>query len=488
MLKRGVQKTLSVAVVALLPFFMAACAKDMNQNDYRQKAYREDLAKLKQAEGVYTGTIASVSSGKHLGALKIILKTGTRDVPTSDPTKSESQPILGIEMEFLGAGTATIKAVDSFYDSGTGVYRATIQVKRQSPGPNLPTPPDSSLFVNGSIGSDGTFNGTIDAMEGSTGQQGFGGQFQLLRNGPDIEKINKAVTPDPDVFFTQQNFAGKFQFLFEDDIIHKKPIRNANLVLLKQNTRPEEDFLSIFLPTKQVYATLNFADGVKIFFPNGLLDLQAGTLTGDASINQVFSNSTGSKQIIGTLKLSCARLSTGGGFHCGVTTNSSPTVVADGKFTPSSGEVKEPTEESEQSRTIVSIYKGRGLFPDAFDLSKRKWKDVLFSAILPSRTRLEEILDFFLPLPERFVSVSMTFPKIAGVSAPFASVRYDITRRTLEAVQDVTAGGIPARETLSCENFSFVKTDGPDARPYRFKCSFVNSSNNIEIPLELSSN
>jgi len=488
MMKREVLWAFSLLMV------FGSCAKDMNNDDYKRQQYQRDAAKLAIATGDWTGPLNAISDGRYLGALAVKMTVAPQEVNGQDPSKSTAQPVLMGEFEFHGqervspegkpegAQKASIKALNAFFDPATGIYKATVVVKHQSRGPAGPSSPDNTIYVIGAISADGVFTGTIEANEGSTGHREYGGRFRLTRNGPTPQELNKATKPDAGVFWGQQNFAGVMQFLLEDRIMHQKAKLNANLVLTRQTKKQtDEDFASIFLPTKQVDGTLNFGDGVHVVFEDLLFDQDTGVLEGERSIDETIETPTGRVRITGTLNLSCARVPTrtGLGFDCSIDNDASK--AAHALFAPIKNAV-DPVNDS-NSKAEVRLYNGSGLFPDGMKVGKKHRRELAFSVAYQARSRREEILDYFLPMKEKLVSVSFTRPDVMGVGVSFASVRYDTERKTLNAMQDILVGGVPARQTIWCQNYQFAVDEKTGPKSYRFQCTYINSLNNIEIPL-----
>ncbi|MEK6773842.1 MAG: hypothetical protein AABY64_07870 [Bdellovibrionota bacterium] len=181
-----------ISLLSLLIFTLSACNKDKDVDDYKTEKLHADLAVLKTVEGSYTGYLASKQDPNiNLGALKITLTatTQTNDSPMNDGGKASVQPILVAEVEFQGAYRVSIVGQNSFYDSSSE-FHTDIPIEVTS-GTATGKPTIERVTINGTI-SGSVMSGSMYA----SGYSSYGGTFNLVLNGPSLQKLSLAKKPD----------------------------------------------------------------------------------------------------------------------------------------------------------------------------------------------------------------------------------------------------------------------------------------------------
>ncbi len=181
-----------ISLLSLLIFTLTACNKDKDIDDYKTEKLHADLALLKTVEGSYTGYLISKQDPNvNLGALKITLTatTQTNNNPSNDGGKTSVQPILVAEVEFQGAYRISIVGRNSSYDS-TSEFHTDIPIE-VSIGSTTGKSKIETVTINGTI------SGSV--MSGSMYTSGYssdGGTFDLVLNGPSLQKLSIARKPD----------------------------------------------------------------------------------------------------------------------------------------------------------------------------------------------------------------------------------------------------------------------------------------------------
>ena len=447
------------AIFALLA--LVQCAKDRDLKDYQNEQRNKDFAKLQSVEGAYRGLLLSKVDGATLGALQITLRADTQVLDSNNETKANAQPVLVANIEFKGATHLAIGAQNGFYNDGQ--YKAEIVIPRSTAGSNGSGGNQTAkILLNGFIGADGSFTGSMWASE-TTDYQDFGGTFSLQRNGEELASLAKAHTPKADALFSQMGFAGSTLF-------HEAGVTKAvSLVLSKPRSTSQEDFLTLLMPVKPVLATLDFG-GARLSFPNAHWNQSTGALNGAASFES-----------IGQIRLTCAFADIRSGIECQLANEKSAGAVATISARPASGPIVEPPGSSEGRDPVERVYIGQGEFPPFLGKGK-EIKTVRLQVIWDARSRLDEILELLVPLTQKSLRVTLLWPNDAP-STTFATSKWDSVSGTLDATQTIATSGLNGVLLLSCRGFHFTTTSAK----YDFTCRYTSTVSNVDLSFQFKS-
>ncbi len=448
-------------------FVLSACGRDYNLDDYKREQLQESLAKMQQADGVYSGLATSRLDGSTLGALNIQVTTNTNVLNPGDQSDPTAQPNLEITVSFTGpAGAdATVVFENGLFHPSLG---GTIQAEKAlSPSTNGTT---RAVDIRGNI-SNGQFQGLIYSKDSPD----YGMTFNLALNGPSATALLKNRRLSVEKFATQQNFVGK--------TIFARNVREPVVLILTKPTASSpsiDEFIDLLEPTQPLIATLNYGNGALLPF-NVVFDERTGEITGTTPVSALFAGQTGSNVIT----LHCSELDRMKAFDCQLTTDATPGVAATTIVQRSHSTNEEPPQDNSGIRaTEIRMYRGKmKIYRDGMVVSNEL--TIYFTALYEARTRSEEIYNLLFPEAEKLLQVSWYEEAAPDISTSFANAKWDDLNGTLDKDQPITipsgAGSGPTGViSISCTQFYFTEKSRP------FECHFTNTIGNVEATMKFS--
>jgi hypothetical protein len=452
-------KTLCLTVLLSAPSILmtAGCAKDKNAEDYKNAQVQRDLAKLESVKGRYSGNLISKKSGGNLGALQITL-SATTEVQNTGASKASALPILVANVEFKAQSSMAIVAQNSSYDNTSGHYQADISIPSQIPGA---APSRVSLSA---VLRDGKMVGTMEAL----GFSDYGGTFDLSLDGASLDELAAKNPPSQVTAFSTSNFSGETVFATNGPSGKATSEKRATeLILLRAQTTSEQDFLNLLSPVKSVLVTLNYGNGAKLTFQNGILDQRNGSLTGQTSVKRSSANDALS------LLIACQSTAEMKAFQCKLSTSGTSGVTAQVNVT--AGTTQAPPEKGDNSRTSV-----RHEYSGIAKADQGRTYRIKMVVIYEARLRLDEILDLLFPVAEKTLKVTMS-TEGRDLNVPFPEARWDVLNGTLSATGKMNINTQSYDVTLECTNFDFVS----ERAHYDFTCNYVSSFNGMALSVRL---
>jgi hypothetical protein len=462
--------------IAAFAFLAVGCGKDKNVEDYQREKLRQNLGLYQSVAGTYTGIVRSKLDGSVLGAMALELRADTRSTPSNDGQLSIGSPILVGNVRFLDRDIINMAAPDGFYDPGTGLYHADINIPRSSLGggsgggnnpprdggspgngggqgnPGMNVPAAETITLGGTLSS----GGLVGEVE-SRNYPEYGGRFELVRNGQSIQDLLAAARPgrNPRQEDARRATSWRGNTTFLTDTV----VKPVNIVAVRPTYNTAEDFLDLVSPIRVIDMSLNYSQSLHLLYSKAIWDVRQGYITGTALIivqGQSQLLTTTCRQS-GDANLNCTHLTTGRG----VTATTAATIAY--------GDVKDPPDGPENRQSTSKTFIGKGEFaPKDF----RKMKLVV---TYPARSRLEDLLELFFPISEKLVQASIIFSE--NTSASFLGVKWDTLSGLLDGSRDSsTPGGGSYVAQIQCHDFYFTKTNRP------FSCIyFTNRSATITI-------
>ena len=447
-------------------FVLTACGRDYNLDDYKREQLQESLAKMQQADGVYSGLATSRLDGSTLGALDIQVTTNTNVLNPGDQSDPTAQPNLEITASFTGpAGAdATIVFENGLFHPSLG---GAIQAEKTLT-PSVQT--SSAIDIRGNI-SNGHFEGLIYSKDSPD----YGMRFNLALNGPSTAALLKDQRLSVEKFATQQNYMGESTFA--------RNVREPVVLILTKPTPSSpsiDEFIDLLEPTQPLVATLNYGNGALLPF-NVQFDERTGEITGTSPVSTLFTNQTGSDVVT----LHCSELDGTKAFDCQLTTDSNPGVAATTIVQQSHSTNEEPPQDNSGIRAMeIRTYRGKmRIYRDGMVVSNDV--TIYLTALYQARTRSEEIYNLLFPEAEKLLQVSWHEEADPDISTSFANAKWDDLNGTLDKDEPITlpsnAGSGPTGViSISCTHFYFTEKSRP------FECHFMNTIGNVDTTMKFS--
>lgn len=231
--------------------FLSACAQDRDVDDYKKTKLNEDLAKVEQVSGNYTGTLKSNSTGEVIGTAGLQLQADTRVNGLN-----EQQPVLRGVLFFKSSTTIKIIFQNSYFDPETQIFKSSLGgLPSASAGATGSTSSGTASTASPvSLGLD--LEGKVDGPKITATLQTFGypelGATMNLEKSFGTQEFSDAFKPDESsteapVELIDRVFIGTY---------NNKPTK---LTINNKSSKPEDRFLDLFNPERRVDATLTIS-------------------------------------------------------------------------------------------------------------------------------------------------------------------------------------------------------------------------------------
>jgi hypothetical protein len=438
------------------------CAKDKNADQIKNQQFQEELAKLKAADGDYTGLLVSRQGKKVLGAMRLRMAAGSKVVDTpTDQNGGTAHPYIATTIELLGQVHLTMQANSSYLDPERGHFQADKQIA------------NSTETI--SLIADLAGPGVIGTLQDSN-YPDYAADFVLTKGGKDITELKPTDGVVDEPVFTRMSFQGTTKFAGGVT----KPV---NIVFEKPQTTSDQGFLTLLVPVKPILITFNYGESALVQYVNGSWDQQANLITGQSTItrtspgaiaspggaaigNQTFQLSINCSQDLQTMALGCKH----------AVSSSLDKDAAQTKAKLVTGDLKEIPEIPGSIQALSQVFRGTG----SFDGGKTA-ESVEFTVMHPLMSRLDEVLDLYYPNKEMYIGVTFAILPSRQAGQAFSGVKWDLTKNALQTSDSVTLNSHPLNRILNCQNFAFSKK-------YNFTCQFMSSLNNLLVPMTFKSN
>lgn len=269
---------------AVAPWVIAAvsagCVGDKTEDEYRQGKVTEELSKIQKIEGTYRGNLTAMIDQQPLGAVTLVLQPDSKVQTSSDNLRSEQQAIVRGSLHYTGITNADMAFAKGFYDDQSGVFNATFAIPDSS-GQEI------SINLKGII-TNGVFSGQLEADGYST----FGGNFSLTKNGPEPLAQNLRSGRLQQMSSEREAFTGFYTYNGNPE--------PAVLTLIYPETAPEQLFMNVLLPVRNLQANLDFGD-FQILFDGVHVDDRTRTLRGQTAVTFGTKKSIASLDCVGTV-------------------------------------------------------------------------------------------------------------------------------------------------------------------------------------------
>ncbi len=440
-------------LVWISSLLLAGCAKDRSVEDYNREKFYTQLAELQSVEGNYSGLMTAQKDNSTFGALELRLRAEAKTAPDGQSSNT-GVPILITEISFLGNNRINATAQSSFYQVETGQFQAEIPIPRtpqsginpaqNAPGNAQPSPGATDIITVSATIRGGVMRGRLQAR----GYEGYGANFVLQLNGGSLESHLGNSKPAPDLSITQRNFYGR---VFFENAVTKDVV----MTLLRPEITGNDELHALLVPVKTVVMTWNFGNGARFSTSNAVWDQRSDRLRGQIRL-------TPDAQ----LNTDCRFSSQSGGFSCSQTQTTNSRVV-NAEFRPMTAtDPAEPPNSTAPSTPVTRRFKGQGQFDPS---NPRDVRALEFAAVYGGRGPVQDLLELYLPVTQRILSVSFTFVQ-TRVSQSFTQATWDQTLGTITAVDRFMAGSRQVTLTLNCRNFYFTQQKS------QFDCEYTNSA------------
>ncbi len=257
----------------------SGCTRDSNFDDYEKRKLDEDLSKITEVTGLYTGELISKKSKQSLGKLVIEIQEDTRvlDLDTA-------VPVLRGKVIFLGDTKVRLVFKDSYYDSTLKKFKSTLSISSLSGEGRETKELDLIGYPEGE-----TLRGSIEFFGYGEHAGTFVLEKQKSGSAEDLLKpFDDAESNSPSTETFNRSFSGEASFYNKmKSSEDKAEIRNVALSVSNFVNNPEFKFFELFSPKKKVSVVLDLDTDIQYVY-DGEWDEESQRLTGRGFYSKPF--------------------------------------------------------------------------------------------------------------------------------------------------------------------------------------------------------
>lgn len=260
--------------VATAALALIGCSRDHDLDDYKNEQFQKDYAKVAAVAGRYSGSLTSIQTGKVLSALQITLRANAKIAGSGNESSDSVKPILSAEIQFAGrADSATVTVTNGTYIDQSHLFHAELDIPSEGGTATAPV----TIDITGTIGDDGSFNGTMV----EDGFESEGGSFNLSRDGQAMKALVTSLDLGTGSIFsgTSESVSRQFVGSFQNSQVS---IDNVKMTVSTPSRTRLQEVSDLLIPSQERFVTVNlfFKGGNAIFFPTAELDSQSKMLKG----------------------------------------------------------------------------------------------------------------------------------------------------------------------------------------------------------------